>query len=138
MELGWLYKMHEWEGTVEWTGTTPSERVIMFFSHTNYGPLHGSTPASCAATLCAALELSGYRSTKSAAAISYAKYGDPCELKQGAIVVFQWPSGEHHVTVVESFTEETVTCVGGNQGHKIQPATYFRKYIIATRWPVKL
>lgn len=85
----WLDWLKKHIGEKEWTGSSPSAFVEECFKHTNYGPLHGSTPASCAATLCAALEESGYRSTKSAAALSFAKYGDPCDLKEGAIIVFE-------------------------------------------------
>lgn len=137
MNFPWLDWMRKYIGTPEVTGAEPTDFVRDCFAHTNYGPLDGSTPPSCAATLCRALEESGFRSTKSAAAISFSKYGDPCEVKQGAIVVFQWGSGDHHVSVIDSFDDQYVTCIGGNQGHKIQPATFGRKWIIATRWPVK-
>lgn len=131
----WLDWMKSHIGEPEYTGSVPTPFIEECFSHTNYGPLDGSTPASCAATLCAALEESGYRSTRSAAALSYANYGEPSELKQGAIIVFQWASGDHHVSVCDTFDAETVACIGGNQGHLLQPSRFNQKWIIATRWP---
>jgi len=128
--LDWLLKH---EGEPEFTGTEPTPFVKECFSHTSYGPLHGSTPASCAATLCAALEESGYSSPHSAAAISFAKFGEKCDLQVGAICVFQWPNGEHHVSVCLS--PEKNLFLGGNQGHMLQRQTYNPKYIIAIRRP---
>lgn len=138
MNMPWMDWMKQHIGQPEVTGTRPSAFVEECFSHTNFGPLHGQTPASCAATACAALEESGYKSTKSAAAVSFAKYGSACPLQPGCIVVFQWANGEHHVTFCQSLVgSNLVTCLGGNQGHKVQPSTFGRQWIIATRWPVQ-
>jgi len=134
----WMDWMREHRGEVQQTGATPTAFTEEIFSHTNFGPLHGSTPESCAATVCAALEESGYRSTRSAAAMSYRSYGTPCELKPGCIVVYQWPSGGHHVDFCDAILDsDTVRGLGGNQGHSLQDSNFLRKFIVATRWPVK-
>lgn len=132
----WLEWLIDNDGQVEWTGQKPSEFVKECFSHTTFGPLRGATPPSCAATLCAALEWTGYKSTNSAAAKSYIKFGEKCELKPGAIVVFSFVEGHYHVTCCRKVVSDTlVDCIGGNQSHKLQTSTYNRKYIVAVRWP---
>lgn len=133
----WLEWLKQNIGKVTQTGAKPTPFVEEIFSHTNYGAIGNITPACCAATLCAALEETGYRSTKNAAALSFASYGVPCELKEGAIVVFEWSPGEHHVTCVdEIMNADFVACIGGNQSHQVMRKIYPRNQIIATRWPV--
>jgi Domain of unknown function (DUF1906) len=134
----WMDWMQSHRGEVQQTGAKPTAFTEEIFSHTNYGPLNGFTPESCAATVCAALEENGYRSTKSAAAKSYAEYGTACQLKSGCIIVFQWPSGGHHVDFCDEIIDAaTVRGLGGNQGHSLQDSNFLRKFIVATRWPVK-
>ena len=95
-------------------------------------------PSLCAATVCAALENVGYASTRSAAAASYIKYGDSCELKPGCIVVYQWADGGHHVNFCDQVLDaDTVRGLGGNQGRQLDDANFATKYIVATRWPVR-
>ncbi len=132
----WLDWLLEYKGQYQKTGGKPSPFVESIFKHTTFGPLHGVTPACCAATLCAALEESGLKSTHSAAAISYKNFGIGCELKPGAILVFEWSIGKHHVTVCDHIVDQdNVMCIGGNQGDFLQEKAYPRSKIIATRWP---
>lgn len=130
--LDWLIKH---EGEPEFTGSQPTPFIIECFKHTNYGSLSGSTPPACAATLCAALEETGYASPHSAAALAFVGYGVTNPLQIGSICVFQWPSGDHHVSCC--LDPSKLIFLGGNQGHMLQRATYDPKYIIACRWPVK-
>ncbi|MHC2282131.1 hypothetical protein ACVME8_008774 [Bradyrhizobium diazoefficiens] len=137
-EMPWLDWMRSHRGEVQQTGAKPTAFTEKIFSHTTYGPLNGHTPESCAATVCAALEETGYRSTRSAAAKSYINYGSPCELKPGCVIVFQWPDGGHHVDFCDEIIDaETVRGLGGNQGHALQDSVFSRKFIVATRWPTK-
>jgi hypothetical protein len=137
-DMPWMDWMRAHRGEVQQTGAKPTAFTEEIFSHTNFGPLNGFTPESCAATVCAALEETGYRSTKSAAAKSYVNYGAACDLKPGCIVVFQWPDGGHHVDFCDQIIDaSTMRGLGGNQGHALQDSNFLRKFIIATRWPVK-
>jgi len=134
----WMDWMRQHVGEVQQTGATPTPFTERVFSHTTFGPLHGATPESCAATVCAALEENGYLSTHSAAAKSYRSYGTACELKPGCIVVYEWPNGGHHVDFCDEIISDTlVKGLGGNQGHHLQDSNFQRQFIIATRWPVK-
>jgi hypothetical protein len=135
--MPWMDWMRAHRGEIQQTGAKPTPFTEEIFNHTDYGPLHGYTPASCAATVSAALELTGYKSTHNAAAVYYRDYGVPCELKPGCIVVYQWPNKDHHVDFCDVIIDaETVRGLGGNQGSQLKDSDYSRRYIVATRWPV--
>lgn len=132
----WMDWLRKHIGEMEKTGEIPTPFDQEVFNHTSLGHLTVML-AGCAATLCAALEESGYASPHSAAAISFAHYGTPCELTPGAILVYKWSSGEHHVTTCDEIIDEhLVKCLGGNQSHMVKDSVYERKYIVAIRWPV--
>lgn len=131
----WLEWLLKYEGEPEFTGDEPSPFVRECFKHTNYGDLDDTTPPSCAATLCAALELSGYSSPHSAAAFSFINYGSPCHLTRGTICVFLWPSDVHHVAVC--LDPDRKIFIGGNQGHYLKRRKLNTRYLLATRWPLK-
>jgi hypothetical protein len=136
--MPWMTQMAAWKGEAEATGTPPTDFDKMVFSHTNFGSLGNEMEAGCAATACAALEITGYKSPHSAAAISFADYGTSCDLSPGCILVFQWSTGGHHVTFCDSIVSpELVTCLGGNQGSEVKDSSFPTSAIIATRWPVK-
>jgi hypothetical protein len=136
----WLVWMRNHIGEVEQTGAPTTEFDNEVFSHTNYGNLDGVMEAGCAATACAALEESGWPSPHNAAAESFRNYGDPCELKPGCVVGFNWEGkkGEHadHVTFCDHIvSDDLVACLGGNQGHQVRVSIFSRKFIDFTRWP---
>ncbi|MET2825698.1 hypothetical protein [Mesorhizobium shangrilense] len=134
----WMDWMRRNVGEIQRTGSMPTDFTRRIFSHTTYPPLTDYTPESCAATVCAALEESGYASTHSAAAKSYMTYGTECDLKPGCIIVFTWPDGNHHVDFCDKIIDaDTVQGLGGNQSHALQDSTFSRSHISATRWPVK-
>lgn len=131
----WLQKAKLYMGEKEVPGPHDNPFVLDCFKHTDYHAIHDEVPW-CAAFICRVLEECGFKSTRSAAAISYANYGIPCEAKPGAIVVFKWPSGGHHVSIVNRVISPTlVDCLGGNQSHMVKDSTFNRHYVIATRWP---
>lgn len=135
----WLDWFRRHKGEIEFTGKAATDFVKSCFKYTTYGSDFDITPPCCAATLCAALESSGFKSTKSAAAISYEHYGSPCDLKPGAIVVFQFADGGHHVTVCDHIVnQQLVACTGGNQHHEIKTSVFLKSSIIACRWPVPM
>ncbi len=135
-EATWMLWLGARRGQVERTGDKPSDEVRGYFrDHTSFGDPWPVTPASCAATACAALEESGLKSPHRADAVSFLKWGTECELKYGAIVVFEFAPGHHHVTFCESTSGPGVTCLGGNQRSKICSAVFNTKYILAVRWP---
>jgi uncharacterized protein (TIGR02594 family) len=135
----WLKWMRSHIGEPEKTGSKASPFGKEVFSHTDYGPLeNGILDEACAATACAALEETGYKSPHSALAKSFINYGTPCDLMPGCIVVFEWASGGHHVSFCDKVVDgQYVSCLGGNQSSQVKVSTFSRGYIKATRWPVK-
>jgi hypothetical protein len=138
--MDWM-KAHDGEPFV--TGAPPTAFNRMVFSHTDC-PMGETMLPGCAATVCAALELTGYKSTHDASAISYKDYGTACELKENCIIVIEHQTGNHHVTFCDHIISRyplMVACRGGNQSHKLQVSTYTFNQggdkILATRWPVK-
>lgn len=134
-EAPWLALARKYMGQHEIKGPKDNQFVLDCFAHTTYHAIHDEVPW-CAAFICRILEESGFKSTKSAAAISFATFGTKCELKPGAILVFKWPGGGHHVTICDEVTDHVlVKCLGGNQSDAVQDSTFHRQYIVATRWP---
>ena len=134
----WLDWMAHHIGEAEITGSVPTAFDRMVFQHTNFGGLGNRMQAGCAATACAALELNGYKSPHSAAAISFVKYGTACELKPGAICVFDFGGGDHHVSFFEkALDSQHGIFLGGNQSHYLKRSTYPLSAIIYKCWPVK-
>lgn len=133
----WMEWMRKHIGEPFVTGEKPTEFDEEVFAHTNYGPLDGVMEPGCAATVCAALEETGFKSTDGADAKSYLHYGEDCDLRPGCIVVFKWASGERHVTFCDHIVNDaSVACLGGNQSHSLNVSIFSRKFIEKTCWPV--
>jgi uncharacterized protein (TIGR02594 family) len=138
-EVPWMVWMRSHIGQHEIAGSADNPFIVAMFKHTTYGKAKDETPW-CAAAVCTALEENGYKSTKSAAAISYKNYGTACELKPGCIIVIEHLDGSHHVTFCDHVIDRSmVACLGGNQSNSIKISNYntLTNKIIATRWPVK-
>jgi uncharacterized protein (TIGR02594 family) len=93
----------------------------------------------CAAFIGRCLKEAGYDYVKKGvAALNYAKYGDECELKQGAIIVIRHPNGSHHVTFLDHIVSaKVIACLGGNQKNRVGIDNYdlTKETLIACRWP---
>lgn len=135
MDLALTHKgKHEIPGT-----RLNNEFIVDLFKHTTYKTTTDETPW-CAAFVCAMLERSGYKSTRSAAAKSYDKYGIKSELKYAAIVTIKYKSsGRRHVTLCERVSRDGVHFYGygGNQANMVKTSKYRIDEIVAVRWPIK-
>jgi uncharacterized protein (TIGR02594 family) len=71
---------------------------------------------------------------------SYTTYGTPCNLDSipfGAICVKERKGGGHvFFAVARSRDGNIVYGLGGNQGNKVNITSFWRKDIVAARWPV--
>lgn len=137
----WMLWMKSHIGEPFHTGETPTKFNRLVFSYTNCSLGNEMLPG-CAATVCAALELCGYDSTRDASAISYADYGTACKPVYGCVVVIEHLDGDlkghHHVGFLVKLDDDNVTLLGGNQGHSLCICGFSlkRNKIIATNWPV--
>lgn len=80
-----------------------------------------------------------FKGTRSAAAVSWADWGksvadDP---PIGAIVVFEWPSGGHHVGFAVAFREGSVKVLGGNQSDEVNETWFSDRHVMDYRMPAK-
>ncbi len=82
---------------------------------------------------------SGVLMSNSAAARSWLKVGEACQLQLGAIVVlFRGdPKGwQGHVGFVAGWNHKSVKILGGNQANAVSEKWYPRSRVLDYRWPV--
>lgn len=131
----WLADALAHMGEHEILGKADNQFILDCFKYTNYKASHDEVPW-CAAFVSRMLEESGYKSEHSAWAQSYEKVGQACELKPGAILVFKWANGDHHVSICHHIVnDDLVACVGGNQSNMVKMSIYSRKSLVSIRWP---
>jgi uncharacterized protein (TIGR02594 family) len=138
-EPPWLQAARREFGVKERFGTADNARILQYHAATRLHAPHDSV-AWCSSFVCFVLEGVGITSTRSAAAASYRTWGQPCELKPGAIVVFGKADpdagGTGHVAFCVSFDTDSVMVLGGNQRDAVSIARRPRDRIVAVRWPV--
>jgi uncharacterized protein (TIGR02594 family) len=133
-----LQQARKYIGQHEVSGSQDNPFIRDCFRHTTLGAQHDEV-AWCAAFMCRILEELGLKSTRSAAAVSYASFGNHAPLAPGSIVVFRWASGDHHVTLVDHVvSDQIVACCGGNQNNRVQVSNYERRFIMAVRLPSEI
>jgi uncharacterized protein (TIGR02594 family) len=121
-------------GQSEIFGSQDNPRIIFYHSFTDYGAKDDETPW-CSSFMCAAHEETGHKSTRSAAAISWATWGIPGDGKIGDIAVFRRKGG-HHVAFVHIDVDKAskfVMVLGGNQANKVCVETYRIEDLICFR-----
>lgn len=135
-KIGWTEFDHDIELSKGWK-----------YTGLNYDTVIGSARAWCAMSLCTALEESGLKSSKSAAARSFSTWGQPCSFQFGAILPIRHAHGNHHVTIFLGWKDEEKKlcfCLGGNQGNSINISVYnlsgnkngHDELITSPRWPI--
>ena len=146
----WMSWMAKHEGMNE--ANNSRELADLVWKHTTYTPgqkartVTGKAFAWCAATVNAALENSGYKGNRSAAAKSFVTFGKECEIKPGAVIVIRHKGGGHHVTFFHHWVNEKkklMACLGGNQSNALRISVYDvsgnahgADQVVASRWPV--
>lgn len=126
----------------EVAGKEHNPRIVKYHSFTTLRATDDET-AWCSAFMCAAAELNGFKSTRSAAAKSWETYGVEVKLEDaqiGDILIFNRKSNQNpnarHVTFLDAKIKEGdkfVQCLGGNQGNMVCVAKYKLDDLIAIR-----
>lgn len=117
--------------------------VRRFFAATTFPPqLINLRTAWCSAFVSHCLEESGYRSTRSAAAKSYLKFGrEIVKIKRGAILVFTRGASDAATGHVGFYVGEQgadhLLVLGGNQRNCVGVQPYPRERLMAVRWPAE-
>lgn len=133
----WLTIARSYLGEEEIPGPEDSAFIMGCFSHTLYplNQVRDEVPW-CAAFICRVLEEAGEVSTKSARALSYLNFGEESPLVPGALLVFQWPNGNHHVTLLDHVIDDhELACIGGNQQNRVKISIYLKRHLVACRFP---
>ncbi len=133
----WLYHAYEELGVQETAGPEATARVIEYHAVTTLRATSDEVPW-CASFVGWCLEKAGIRSTKSAAARSYAQWG--YELKtprEGCIVVLERKNdpSKGHVGFYISEADGWVNILGGNQNNQVCKQAYPAARVVSYRWP---
>lgn len=145
-ETPWMSWMSLHEGEREIKGSDDNAFIMSLYKYGNYKAAHDEVPW-CAVCANAALMINGYIGTGRADAISFAKCGEECELKFGAIVVIRHKDGSHHIAFFSKWIDEKkglIELFGGNQSNALKKSVFNvsgnkngKDQIIAVRWPLK-
>lgn len=128
-------------GVREKVGPKHNPRVLQYHQYARLRAVSDEVPW-CAAFICFCLETSGLSSTRSAAAASYKSWGQPCDVREDAVVVFGKhdpdAKGTGHVALVDHLDPdgEHVWVLGGNQNNAVSVAKRRISDIVASRWPL--
>jgi uncharacterized protein (TIGR02594 family) len=135
----WLQAARRELGQREKPGPAENTRIVWYHSFSKLRAQSEKIPW-CASFVNAMLETTGIRSTRSAAANSYVSWGQECELKDGAVVVFGKvdpdAGGTGHVAFCVGVEGDSVFVLGGNQKNAVTVAKRPKDQIVAIRWPV--
>ena len=119
-------------GIHELHGKQHEKKIIEYHNMTSLKAADDETPW-CSSFACWVVENSGVRSTRSASARSWMKWGK--ELKtpvKGCIVVFT-RTGGGHVSFYDHEDKEFIYCLGGNQGDMVCIAAYRKARLLGYR-----
>jgi uncharacterized protein (TIGR02594 family) len=138
----WLKTALKYTGTKEIKGVKHNWRILSWW-RVICAPFRDDETPWCAAFVGGVLEECGIRSTRSAAARSYEKWGVKLDKAAvGAVVVF-WRgslhSGSGHVGfVVGRNLRNDIMVVGGNQGDAVSIKPFAVNRILGYRWPANI
>ncbi len=145
----WLRIAHQQLGVTEIPGERHNQKILDY---------HGVTTLKatsdevfwCSSFICWCFEEAGIRSTRSARARSWLRWGASLSLRYiplGAVCVFN-RGGPHDASVIEASGHvgffisdegaERILILGGNQGNAVSYRTYGRKDLLGVRWPKQI
>lgn len=134
----WLVRALGEVGVRELSGARSNPAIEAYHAHTAAGAAPDDV-SWCSSFLCAMMERSGFASTNSKAAASWLRYGDPSEMRLGAVAVFGKADpdamGTGHVALVVGWDALRVLVLGGNQNQSVCVALRARDRILDIRWP---
>lgn len=115
-------------------------RIVEYHSATELAATRDEVPW-CSSFMCWVMEQSGIKSTRSAAARSWLKWGKPIDIpRQGCIVVFARGNNPAagHVGLYAGPGKTSMHCmlVSGNIGNKVIKTDYSLRRLLGYRWPL--
>lgn len=135
-EPKWLTEARRHRGQREIKGAQHNPFILKLWSAIRAPFTDDETPW-CAAFVGGCLEAAGIKSSRSAAARSYLKWGAGLTRPVlGCVVVFERGPTHGHVAFLVGLTPAgDPVCLGGNQGDEVNERTFDRRRVLAYRWP---
>lgn len=132
----WMNVAEAEKGVSEVAGSKHNPRIVEYHQSTTL-KAHDDETAWCASFVCWVLERAGYKSTKSAWARDYLKYGLESSPQYGCIVIFTRGTDSGHVGFYVKSDAEYIYVLGGNQNNQVNVSKYPKSRVLGYRWPVK-
>lgn len=134
-EPSWLTQARSYIGMAEVHGAQHNPRILRLWTAIRAPFTDDETPW-CAAFVGGCLEAAGVKSSRSAAARSYLKWGSKLTRPvQGCVVVFERGPVNGHVAFLVGFYGANPVCLGGNQGDAVNVKTFDAARVLGYRWP---
>jgi uncharacterized protein (TIGR02594 family) len=134
-EPQWLTEARKYIGQQEIKGTKHNPIILRWWTAIRAPFTDDETPW-CAGFVGGCLEATGIRSSRSAAARSYLKWGVACTAQVGAVVVFERGAGFGHVGfIVGQDRAGNLMVLGGNQGDAVNIKPFAAARVLGYRWP---
>jgi uncharacterized protein (TIGR02594 family) len=135
-EPAWMAIARRELGVAEIAGATHNERIVEYHQTTSLQATTDETPW-CSAYMCWVMEQAGHRSTRSAAARSWLKWGRQIDTPEpGCIVILKRgnpPAG--HVGFFVRSAPGVVRLLGGNQGNRVSEMNFPVVNVLGYRMP---
>lgn len=128
-----LYAMAKSQmGLHELPGKAHEKKILEFHAHTSLKAVDDETPW-CSSFVCWVVDMCGLKSTNSAAARSWLKWGKQINTPvKGCIVVMKRPGG-NHVTFFDHQDANYIYCLGGNQSNSVCISAYKKDRVLSYR-----
>lgn len=136
-DVPWMTVAEAEIGVREIPGPVDNKRIEEYFTYVNYpvpekyvDEIHW-----CAAFLCAVLEMSGYRSPRSAWSQAWLNWGIPCNPLYGAVVIFKYTPRSGHVGLIHRVSSNGLWVLGGNQSDSVNISFFSTRNVVGYRLP---
>lgn len=125
-----FFKAKSQWGQKEIYGAEDNPQIVNYFTATDYG--HAKDEIRwCAAFINWCLRECNFPRTKSAAAVSFLKWGVPLSMPtQGCVIVLQHPNGNHHVGLFGHVEGNYIFLLGGNQSNSVCIAGFHKSEVM--------
>ncbi len=141
-ESTWLLNARSYIGLREYKGSSHNKKILAWWKLIKTSFEDDETPW-CAGFVGGTLEEVGIRSTRSAMARSYDKWGSELSKPAVGCVVTFWRGSKsswkgHVAYVVGKDQNGRLMCLGGNQGDEVNIKAFSSGRVVGYRWPVNV
>jgi uncharacterized protein (TIGR02594 family) len=133
MNPPWLQIALEELGTCEIPGVANNPRIVEYHSITIGGASPDEVPW-CSSFACWCMERAHIQSPRSKRAVDWLVWGTQCEIRRGAVAIFERVGG-HHAAFVLDWDSSLLYILGGNQSDHVCIQSRPRNSVIAYKWP---